>query len=176
MTLWLIPVLDVIQLIRSSLPNLYQRVRNGLPLGVGDAAAHHQWLARFLAKQDSVALREFTLMPGIERAEDGGVTDAGTRYIVDRVDQHRNAQNVREQDQFLAAFGTHLAGTRKEVDGLPPLALRDLRFPDDRMQMADDDLHDRPQSNALRIAHAVNDVAGQFWKDFHVLAPPICRS
>src|SRR5260370_33599257 len=36
-TLWLIPVLDVIQLIGSSLPNLYQRARDRLPLRGGDA-------------------------------------------------------------------------------------------------------------------------------------------
>jgi hypothetical protein len=93
-TLWLIRVLDVIQLIGSSLPNLYQCVRNGLPLGVSDTTTHHQRLARLLPKQDTVVLREFTLMPGIERTEDCRVTDAWTRYIVDRVDEHRDAQNV----------------------------------------------------------------------------------
>src|SRR6476646_2185464 len=165
-TLWLIPVLDVIQLIGSSLPNLYQCVRDRLPLGIGDAATHHQRLALLLPKQDTVALSELALVTGIEWAEDCGVTDAGTRYIVHRVNQHRNAQNVREQDKLLAAFGTHLAGTRKEVDGLPPLALRYLRFPHDRMQMADYDLHDLLQFAALRTAHAIDDVARQFWKDF----------
>src|SRR6266404_7956040 len=165
-TLWLICVLNVIQLIWSSLPNLYQCVRNGLPLGVSDIAAHHQRLARLLPKQDTVAQREFTLMPGIERTEDCRITDAWTGYIVDRVNEHGDAQNVREQDKLLAAFGTHLARTGEKVDGLPPLALRYLRFPDDRMQMADDDLHDLLQSGVLRVAHAVNDVAGQFWEDF----------
>ena len=73
-------------------------------------------------------MSELALVTGIERAEDCGVTDAGTRYIVDSVNEHRNAKNVREQNKLLAAFGTHLAGTRKEIDGLPPLALRYLRF------------------------------------------------
>jgi hypothetical protein len=44
--------------------------------------------------------------------------------------------------------------------------LRYLRFPDDRMQMADHDLHDLLQSGALRVAHAIDDIARQFWKDF----------
>ena len=114
-TLWLIRILNVIQLIGSGLPNLYQCVRNGLPLGVSDTAAHHQRLARFLPKQNTVALREFTLMPGIERTEDCGVTDAWTRYIVDRVDQHRNAQNVRQQNKLLAALGAHFSGTGEKV-------------------------------------------------------------
>jgi hypothetical protein len=35
------------------------------------------------------------------------------------------------------------------------------------MQMTDDDLHDLLQSGALRIAHAIDDVTRQFWKDFH---------
>jgi len=170
-TLWLVPVLNVLQLIGSSLPNLYQCLRNGLPLGVSDMAAHHQRLARLLPKQDAVALREFALVTGIERAEDCRDTDAGTGYIVDRVDQHRNAQNVRQQDQLLAAFGTHLAGTGEKVDGLPPLALLHLRFADDRMQMADDDLYDLLQSGALRVTHAVDDVVRQFWKDSSVGAP-----
>ena len=104
-TLWLISVLDVIQLIGSSLPNLYQRVRDRLPLGVGDTTTHHQWRARLLPKQDTVALSELALMPGVERTEDCRVTDAWTRYMVDRVNEHRDAQNVREQDKLLAAFG-----------------------------------------------------------------------
>jgi hypothetical protein len=35
------------------------------------------------------------------------------------------------------------------------------------------DLHDLLQSSALRIAHAVDDVAGQFWKDFHCWSIPL---
>src|SRR6202035_191284 len=105
------------QLIGSGLPNLYQSAPDRLPLGVADTATHHQRLARLLAKQDTVALSELALVAGIERAEDRGVADAGTRDIVDRINEHRNAENVREQDQLLAAFGTHLAGTRQEVDG-----------------------------------------------------------
>src|SRR5882724_8986400 len=84
-TRWLIPVLDVVQLIGSSLPNLYQCVRNGLPFGVSDTTTHHQRLARLLPKQDTVVLREFTLMPGIERTEDCRVADAWTRYVIDGV-------------------------------------------------------------------------------------------
>src|SRR4029077_9902543 len=103
----------------------------------------------------------FTLMPGIERSEDRGVSDAGTRYIVDRVNQHRNPQNVREQDEFLTVIGTHLPGTGEEVDGLPPLTLRQLRFPDDRMKVPDNDRHHLAQSGALCVPHAVDDVASQ---------------
>src|SRR5258705_13214794 len=47
-TLWLIRVLDIIQLIGSSLPDLYQYVRNGLPLGVRDPTTHRQRAARLL--------------------------------------------------------------------------------------------------------------------------------
>src|ERR1700730_989357 len=49
-TLWLILVLNVIQLIGCSLPNLYQRAGNGLPLGVRDTPTHHQRFARLLPK------------------------------------------------------------------------------------------------------------------------------
>ena len=110
---------------------------------------------------------ELALLTGIERAEDRGVADAGTRYIVDRVNQHRNAQNVREQDKLLAVVGTHLAGTREEVDGLPPFTLRQLRLPDDRVQMTNDDRRHFAQSGTLCLAHAIDDITCQFREDFH---------
>src|SRR5882672_7814430 len=68
--LGLVLVLDVIQLIGRGLPDFDQRIRNRLPLGISDTAAHHQRLARLLAKQDTVSLREFTLLAGIERPKD----------------------------------------------------------------------------------------------------------
>src|SRR5260370_34866570 len=61
-TLWLISVLDVIELIGSSLPNLYQRVPDRLPLGVGDAATHHQRPPRVLPKKYTFALRELPVV------------------------------------------------------------------------------------------------------------------
>ena len=49
-------------------------------------------------------------------------------------------------------------------------------FPDDRMQMANDDLHDVAQPGALRMVHAGDDVARQFRKDLrcrHLSSLPI---
>jgi hypothetical protein len=81
-------------------------------------------------------LSELALVPSIEWAEHGRVADAGT----------------------------HLAGAGEEVDGLPPFILRNSRLADDCMQMTDDNRHDLPQSGALRILHAIDDVARQLRK------------
>jgi hypothetical protein len=54
--------------------------------------------------------------------------------MVDRIDQHRNAEGVRQQDEFLAHQTIALvAGVSQEADAFKPFLLRQLDIADKRV-------------------------------------------
>jgi hypothetical protein len=62
--------------------------------------------------------------------------------VIDGIDQHRNPQDIGQENELLSALRTHFAGTRKEVDRLPPFVMSDLSLPHDRMHVADNQRQD----------------------------------
>src|SRR5262249_20988303 len=57
---------------------------------------------------------------------------------VDDLNERRQSQDVREQDEFLPFRVALLAGRGEEIDRGPPLARRQLRLGRERVQMADE--------------------------------------
>jgi hypothetical protein len=105
-----------------------------------------------------------SLGTGIERAEDGGVADAGT-CVVDRVSEHRDAQNIREEDNSWR-LSEHILPARVEVDGLRPFPC--VRFASLTVAcMPDDDFHDL-RSLALSASAMRAMTPCRFRKDFAV--------
>src|SRR6478735_2042549 len=58
--------------------------------------------------------------------------------VIDRVDQHGNAERVGEQDELLPRAGAHLAGIGQEGDALGPFLLRWADLANEIVQVADE--------------------------------------
>jgi hypothetical protein len=68
--------------------------------------------------------------------------------------QHRDAQDVREQDKLLALVVCDVAGPREQVYPLEPLLLSEFHLADERVQVPDEALHDLPESLRLGVSEA----------------------
>ena len=80
---------------------------------------------------------ELPLRPGIERAEHRRIGQSRSGSVIDGVDQHRNPEDVGEQNELLAIVRTHLAGPRQKLDRVSPLLVTGRRLADECMQMPD---------------------------------------
>src|SRR5262245_45233931 len=70
--------------------------------------------------------------------------------MTEEVDDHRNAERVRQQDEFLPPVVAHITGIRQEPNPFEPLRLGELDVLDERMQMRDEALHDPPEASVRR--------------------------
>jgi len=61
------------------------------------------------------------VLADVKRTEHGGLGGAFAVAMVDRVDQHRDAEHVGQQDELLAGIGAFLPGAGQEIDGVVPL-------------------------------------------------------
>ncbi len=67
---------------------------------------------------------------------------ASGKPVVDRVDQHADAEHVGEENEFVPLFGRELPRLREPVHGGQPLVLLQVHFADKAVQMLDERLHD----------------------------------
>ncbi|MNP17857.1 hypothetical protein D3C76_1103010 [compost metagenome] len=90
--------------------------------------------------------------------------------MVDRVDQHRHAQGVREQDELLAYQAiARVAGVGQEADAFEPLLFGQLNLTDESVQVPDQALHDLFVARIRRVGEAVHRLLGDELFDGFVL-------
>ncbi|MNG27265.1 hypothetical protein D3C84_1123630 [compost metagenome] len=81
--------------------------------------------------------------------------------MVDRIDQHRNAKGVRQQDEFLAHQAIALVpGVGQKTNAFDPLLFGQFDLADKRMQVAHQALHDLSVTRVGRIVEAVHCLLG----------------
>ena len=56
--------------------------------------------------------------------------------MVDRIDEHGDAQNIGQKDEFLPLVIAHPAGRREKINCLRPFLFRGFDIADEVMQMA----------------------------------------
>lgn len=115
------------------LPDVNRGAGDGPALHVFERAAHQAQLA-LAVRADGVAVGELAGIVGVERAQHGALGGAWRLWVVDVLDQRRQAQHVRQQDEFLSpsqksrSFPTRspVAPTRSSVvpTRSPPAATR----------------------------------------------------
>src|SRR3954466_3065746 len=74
--------------------------------------------------------------------------------MIDRVDQHRHAERIREKDELLALVVAHLPGAGQKFDPLHPLLEARLDLPDERMKMTHERIADLPYARIRRCRNA----------------------
>ena len=93
---------------------------------------------------DVVAEREDGRLDHVERAEHGRLGRDAELAVGDRLDQHRQAEDVRQQDELLPVVVALVAGAGEEVDRLLPLGDGQLDVAGERVQV----LHERGEDLA----------------------------
>jgi hypothetical protein len=87
------------------------------------------------------------------------VAPSGSRWLI-RSTTHRDAERVREQDEFLPLVAAHPAGLGQDLDGLEPLRLGQLDLPGEGVQMLDETEHDLPQPRVRRLRKSLQYLGG----------------
>ncbi len=97
----------------------------------------------------------------IEGAEHRAFRHRVLVVVIDGVHQHRHAERIGEQDEFLTRAGAHVAGIRQKGDALFPLRLRRPNLADEIVQMTHQSRTDlqNPRVGGIRNAlkHGICD-------------------
>ena len=81
--------------------------------------------------RDIGAVRHRLVLADIERAEHGGLGGAVALAMVHRIDQHRNPEHVRQQDEFLPGRRAFLADAGQKIDRIAPFVEGEIGLADD---------------------------------------------
>jgi hypothetical protein len=117
-------------------------------------------LARRVAG-DVAAVRGDAVLADVERAEHGGVRCAVLIAVVDRVDQHRDAEDVGQQDELLTRRIRLVSGTRQKIDRGHPLVERQVDVAHERVQVLDQSGQQRARARIGGVRKALDDRLGE---------------
>ena len=126
-------LLQIVEAVIVGVPDVDRHARQRLALEIGDAALHEHPLARQLGR-DVGAVRHRLVLADIERAEHGGLGGAIALAVVDRIDQHRNPEHVRQQDELLPGRGAFLADAGQKIDRITPFVEGEIGLADEIVQ------------------------------------------
>ena len=143
------------------MPDVDRHIRQRLALEVGDAALHEHPLARQIGR-DIGAMRRHLVLADIERAEHRGLGGALALPVVDGIDQHRHAEHVGEQDEFLTDRGALLAGAGQEIDRIFPLLEGEIGLADIVVERLHQFLQQEFGARIRRLVETADHGGGEF--------------
>ena len=138
-------LLHVVEALVVGLPDIDLRARQRAAVRVEDATGHQARLALAVQRDQGAELAGRRL-DDVEWTQHGRLRRTADAAVVDRLDQHRDTQDVGEQDQLLSLAGAPSPGIGEEIDGSLPLGPRQLDLLDEVVQMADQLGEHLPQS------------------------------
>jgi hypothetical protein len=80
--------------------------------------------------------------------------------MIDRNDQHRDTQCVREQDELLPLVGTRFADIGEELNRREPLALGEPNVAHEVVKVTDQRRHDLPEPWILAVGETRSECIG----------------
>jgi hypothetical protein len=107
----LVVTLNVIISVFVAVPDVDDRARQPIATGGADRALNEERLSRH-AGRDVATQRQLRRVLDEEWAEHGRLRRAFRQTMVDRVDEHRGAEGVGQQNEFLTAIATFLPDGR----------------------------------------------------------------
>ena len=138
--------LRIVETLRIGLPHVEHGAGDRLAVHIEYAAGDDGRGAAFGAFGDVASLGQFRAAFAVKGSEDGGFGGSGRLAIADQIDQHGDAHGVRQQNEFLAFVGTHLAGGGEEFDGLQPFAFVETDVFDEGVNVLRQAQHDFAQA------------------------------
>src|SRR5580698_2590548 len=107
------------------------------------------------------AVGHWRSVSNVERTLDGSRRGLARLPVIDRIDQHADAEHVGHQDEFLTLFVTQLAGARQKIDRDGPFFLRRFNHADESVGVFDHRLHHLLQPRIRDVAPAFAHHIGQ---------------
>ena len=101
-----------------------------------------------------------------KRPEHRGLGRRPGTAVIDRIDQHRHAEHIGEQDELLALVVALLPGGGEELDRFEPFLLGQFDFAHEVVQMPDQALHDPAKARVGVIGKARDHRVGQLGFNF----------
>src|ERR1700730_8559363 len=143
------------------MPDVDRDASQRLTLEVRHAALHEHPLARLIGR-DIGAVRHLLVFADIERTKHGGLGRAVTLAMVHRIDQHRNPEHVRQQDELLPCVGACLADAGQEIDGVAPLVEGEVGLAHIVVQRLHELFHQEFDTLVRRLLETADNGGGKF--------------
>jgi hypothetical protein len=160
MQLVAVDMLGVVQTGRIRLPDIQRGARNGMGVQIEHASADHRRHAAAVARRDVGPGRQVRRPLTMEWSEDRRFGGAIVFPVVDQIHHHRDAEGVRQENEFLAAVIAHPAGFGEESDRVEPFSLGQIHLFDETMEVTNERAHDLPQSLVWRVLDPPQDLGG----------------
>src|SRR4051812_20984987 len=103
------------------------------------------------------AVRHRLVLANVKRPKHRGLGGALAVAMIDGIDQHGNAEHVRQQNEFLPARAALLADAGQEIDRVTPFVESEIRLADEVMQRPDQFLHQEFDSRVRRLLEAAHN-------------------
>src|SRR5262245_16275580 len=132
----LVQLLDVVEAVCIGLPDVDPGIRYRDTLVIGDGAGDQAGLS-VVDAGDVVTECALRRDDYVEWAFNCRLSGYAVGFVVQRVDEHRHAQNVGQEDELLTGGCAGLAGVGKELDRTRPFLLAEADFLDEGMQVVD---------------------------------------
>ncbi len=154
-------LLRIVEAVVVGVPDVHRHPRQRSALEVGDTALHEHALARQLGR-DVGAVRHRLVLADIERAEHGRLGGAIALAMVDRIDQHRNPEYVRQQDELLPGRAAFLPDAGQKIDRIPPFVEAEIGLADEIVQRLHQFFHQEFDPRVGRLLKTADDGGGEF--------------
>ena len=154
------------------LPHVEHDAGKRLAVEVGDLAGDEAGNSR-RAFGHVAAVCDFRRIHNMKRPLDSGGRGGAGLTMVDAIDQHRNTEHVRGQDEFLALGIADLTGAGEPIDGREPFLLGRLDLAHEGMHVLDERGHDLAQTRIGNVAPALDRQIGQVLlrHEGHIVSP-----
>jgi hypothetical protein len=134
-------LLHVVEAVVARLPDADLSVGDRLPRGIFHAALHERRPAGRTRLRDAGADGDIGRAGDEERPEHRRFGGARMLAVAQEVDQHRHAERVGSEDEFLPLVVAHLADLGQQLDRGEPLLRREARLAHERVQVRDEARH-----------------------------------
>lgn len=146
----LVAVLHVVVAARVRLPNVHLDAGQRVPIAVLDGADGQHRLALGV-RRHALPVGQRRGVVRVEGTQDRTLGAARRRRVVDVVDQQRQPEHVRQQDELVALVVRDLARRDQKLDGRHPLLRRQPRLPRKVVQVRHQPLHDVAEARRWRL-------------------------
>ena len=153
-------VLRIVKTIRLRLPDIEQRAFDRVAVEIEHPAADQGRCPGLVKSGDVATRRQLGRAEPVERAKHRRLGGTIRFAVADQVDDHRDPERVREQDEFLPLVAAHPTGFGQDLDRLEPLRLGQLDFLDEGVQVLDETQHDLPQPRIRRLRKSLQHLGG----------------